>query len=146
LNSNDFPTVKDTDRRGYRFVETPNPKGEGFLRYRLSNDNEKLEHEEIGMLESRYMVRQEDISTSEDRSFWVAGNRLSIIDMKSRQVLGERVGYVFESGFGSISGGRRPWLIAQDNACPPIARNSPINRLFLEKVLIPVDSRMARHQ
>jgi hypothetical protein len=57
--------------------------------------------------------------------------------VKSGELLGERVGYVFEAGFGSTSAGRRPWLFAQRNACPPIPMNAAIDRVFVEKVLKP---------
>jgi hypothetical protein len=57
----------------------------------------------------------------------------------TNEVLAVRVGYVLERGFGSTSGARRPWLFAEDVSCPRIRRNVPMDRLFVEKVLKPLN-------
>jgi hypothetical protein len=137
LDGNDIPTKRRTSRPGFEFVETPSKEGSGFIVHRLSADGETILAEISAAQRSRYAVLREDVSTNEDRQFWVAGGRLAIVDLTTGEVLGERIGYVFEAGFGSTSGARRPWLFAQRNACPPISRNAAIDRVFVEKVLRP---------
>lgn len=72
--------------------------------------------------ESRFGISWEDISTSEDRKFWVAGSRLAIIDLENKSLVAERIGYLIEHGFGSTSGQRRPWLSARGpgSTCPQL--------------------------
>lgn len=137
LDDNSIPTVIPTSRSGYAFVETPNSNGSGFVVHRRGTNRDSVVAEVSQTRRSRYGVVREDISTERDRSYWVAGGRLAVIDLSTGSVLGERIGYVLEAGFGSTAGGRRPWLIAQRNACPPIPRNAAIDRLFVQKVLRP---------
>lgn len=137
LNENDISTTRRTSRRGFSYVETPNSGGSDFLVHRLSSRRDKIVTEVSGVRMSRYAVIREDISTKDDRYYWVAGGRLAVTDLSSGEVLGERIGYVLEAGFGSTSGARRPWLFAQDFACPPIRRNVASDRLFIQKVLKP---------
>ena len=137
LDSNGIPTVKSTEHGGFRFVETPSV-GPGFLRHEIDDVGGKVVTLHSDIRHSRYEVSWEDISISEDRKYWVAGGRLKVLDLSTNEVLGERVGYVIETSFGSTAGGRRPWLIAQRNACPPIRRNAAVDRLFVQKVLKPM--------
>lgn len=99
----------------------------------------------------RYGVTYDDISTPEDRKYWVAGSSLKVIDLKNNEVIAERIGYMVDLGQGNRSGGRAPWLFAADNACPDFFANykSPVARMpkvvgqasqtmiFVEKVLKP---------
>jgi hypothetical protein len=90
--------------------------------------------------ESRFGISWEDISTPEDRKYWVAGSRLSVIDLTDKSVVAERVGYLIEAGFGSTAGQRRPWLAARGigpngRSCPEAHDYS--DRWFLLKVLKP---------
>ena len=136
LDENDIPTRKKTARVGYEYVVIP--KGDKYLRYTLAGDNEALVPELLDMQPSRYVVSWEDISTKEDRSHWVAGSRLTVRDVVSGRLLGERTAYVFDSGLGSIRGARKPWLVARyANSCPPKRRSVADDRLFVEKVLKP---------
>jgi hypothetical protein len=137
LDDNDISTKKRTSRPGFGFVEALNPRGSGFFVHRLGSSRDKIVTETAETRQSRYAVTRDDISTKEDRSYWVAGGRLAVTDLMTGEVLGERIGYVLEPGFGSTSGGRRPWLLAQNVACPPIKRNAAIDRLFVQKVLRP---------
>ncbi|MDR3055750.1 MAG: hypothetical protein LBU53_10180 [Zoogloeaceae bacterium] len=57
-------------------------------------------------VESSYGIRWEDLSTPEDRQFWVAKNRLQIIELQTNEVIAERIGYV--SGIRKIWGMRWP--------------------------------------
>lgn len=91
----------------------------------------------------RYGVTYSDISTREEREYWIAGSSLKVIDLKTNEVLAERVGYMMDRGQGNRSGGRSPWLLAADHACPEFAplhgaTAQPYQTLnFVEKVLKP---------
>lgn len=67
----------------------------------------------------RYGITYDDISTKEDRDFWIAGSSLRIVDLTSGETIAERIGYMMDPGQGSRGGGRQPWLLAADRACPP---------------------------
>ena len=71
----------------------------------------------------RYGVTYDDISTREERDYWIAGSSLKIIDLKTNEVMAERIGYMMDRGQGSKAGGRSPWLFAADHACPGFQRN-----------------------
>jgi len=76
----------------------------------------------------RYGVTYDDISTREEREYWIAGSSLKVIDMQTREVIAERVGYLMDPGQGNISGGRSPWLIAASYACPSFFTNPSLQR------------------
>ena len=134
LNKDGVPTKRITSRRGFDYVTVPRKDGK-FLQYRLDDGSDRLIVAVLDTQPSRYSVTWKDISTEEDRKYWVAGGRLQVIDRRTNELLGERIGYVLESGFGATGGGRVPWLVAQRNACPPIRRNVAKDRLFVDKVL-----------
>lgn len=71
----------------------------------------------------RYAVTYDDISTPEEREYWVAGSSLKVIDRQTGEVIAERIGFMVDRGQGNRSGGRAPWLFAAANACPSFARN-----------------------
>ena len=90
----------------------------------------------------RYGVTYDDISTREEREYWIAGSSLKVIDLKTKEVIAERIGYMMDRGQGNDSGDRAPWLLATYNACPafPMAPgNHPVQiqqtRKFVESVL-----------
>jgi hypothetical protein len=66
----------------------------------------------------RYGVTYDDISTREERDYWIAGSSLKVIDLLTNEVMAERIGYMMDRGQGNDSGGRAPWLLAVDYACP----------------------------
>lgn len=66
----------------------------------------------------RYGVTYDDISTREERDYWIAGSSLKVIDRKTNEVMAERIGYMMDRGQGNTSGGRSPWLLAASYACP----------------------------
>lgn len=89
----------------------------------------------------RYGVTYDDISTLEDRVNWIAGSSLKVIDLKTNEVIAERIGYMIDGGQGDTAGGRSPWLLAASVACPSFPgrhayQNGQAAR-FVEKVLIP---------
>jgi hypothetical protein len=71
---------------------------------------------------SRYGVIYDDISTREERDYWIAGSSLRVIDLETKEVMAERVGYMMDRGQGNNSGGRAPWLLAANYACPDFHR------------------------
>ena len=95
----------------------------------------------------RYGVTYDDISTHEDRVHWIAGSSLKVIDLKTNEVVAERIGYMIDRGQGVTAGGRSPWLLAARMAYPAFpgqhANQSGQAARFVEKVLAPV--RNAKH-
>lgn len=97
----------------------------------------------------RYGVTYDDISTTEDRRYWIAGSSLKVIDLRTGEVIAERIGYMFDPGLGNVSGGRSPWLMAAAHACPAFGGRHPAQSQggqtirFVEKVLLP--RRQAQH-
>jgi hypothetical protein len=91
----------------------------------------------------RYGVTYDDISTREERDYWIAGSSLKVIDLKTNEVMAERIGYMMDRGQGNRSGGRSPWLLAADNGCPAFAPRhgataQPLQtENFVEKILAP---------
>lgn len=66
----------------------------------------------------RYGVTWDDISTREEREYWIAGSSLRVIDLQTNRVIAERIGYMVDWAQGSRAGNRSPWLFAADTACP----------------------------
>lgn len=101
-------------QKGLNFVEIKNESGEGYTRIHrpVSNDQFSVK-EQILQSVSKFGVSWEDISTPEDRKYWVAGSRLRVVDLSDGSVVAERMGFLIEAGFGSTVGQRRPWLAAR---------------------------------
>lgn len=141
LDGNGIPTVRRTARSGYEFVEM-NASGGGVIQYRRDDPRTRPTEQRLRRPESRYGITWTDVSTAQDRHYWIAGGKLQIVDISNGAVLAERIGYLLEAGFGSTSSGRRPWLFARlhysERACPAFRRHAYINREFVEKVLQPV--------
>ncbi len=97
----------------------------------------------------RYGVTYDDISTREEREHWIAGSSLKVVDLQTKEVIAERIGYMMDWAQGSKAGGRSPWLFAADNACPGFQWNPNVlvrngsgeqagqTLIFVEKVLRP---------
>jgi hypothetical protein len=97
----------------------------------------------------RYGVTYDDISTHEEREYWIAGSSLKVVDLETNEVIAERIGYMMDWAQGSGAGQRSPWLFAADNACPGFqwTSNVPVRNgageqagqtlVFVEKVLSP---------
>lgn len=71
----------------------------------------------------RYGVTWDDISTREEREYWIAGSSLKVIDLQTNKVIAERIGYMIDWGQGSKAGFRSPWWEAADVACPSFRFN-----------------------
>ena len=129
-----FPTA------GFDFVEFRKSAttGDRFIRlFKSAIDLRDTLEQAIDKATSRFAISWQDISTKEDRAFWVAGSRLSIVDLHSNQVVAERTGFLIESGFGSTAGQRRPWLTSRGSAttCPSLVNGTFDDRVFVLKVL-----------
>jgi hypothetical protein len=90
----------------------------------------------------RYGVTYDDISTREEREYWIAGSSLKVIDLHANEIIAERVGYMVDWAQGSRVGGRAPWLLATQQACPKFPGRHSVAQLgqtkeFVEKVLKP---------
>lgn len=108
-------------RGGFDFVEAPHPDQPGkYQRFTLKPTKEKdgkgfVIHESgsdiVDTRLSRYGYTWDDISTPEDRKYWVAGGRLRVVDLETGEVVAERVGYVIERYFGATSStfNQAPW-------------------------------------
>jgi hypothetical protein len=86
---------------------------------------------------SRYAIDWEDISTLEDRRYWIAGGRTRVVDLETSEILAVRTGYVIDTEQGARAGGGIPWLIAQRNACPAFESATTKTKEFVTKVLKP---------
>jgi hypothetical protein len=141
----------------FNFIETHDFENQNKLwRYSLkptgrmlpgrSSDDPKIievkpSRDSIESIQSRYGYTWDDLSTQEDRHFWVAKSRLQIIDMENQEVIAERIGYVIEEGFGSTANFRdKPWVYTgvgdnqwKRNYCP--ARESSTDGLWILAVL-----------
>ena len=90
----------------------------------------------------RYGVTYEDISTPEEREYWVAGSSLKVIDLTTNEVMAERVGYMFDPAQGRDGWGD-PWRRGQFNACPAFEGSGNYRKTiyqtrdFVEQVLHP---------
>lgn len=163
-NMRGMPAPGSPPRVGYRFVEAIDPKDGQRYRYtgRLEEPWQRdksflkgyvrfvLDKALAPALAPRYGVTYDDISTREDREYWIAGSSLKIVDLQTNEVIAERLGYMMDRGQGNNSGGRSPWLLAANNACPSFFRdrpkpyNAPASayqdrqaQIFVEKVLKP---------
>lgn len=91
--------------------------------------------------ESRFGISWEDISTPEDRKYWIAASRLRVFDLTDSTIIAERTGYFIEAGFGSKAGQRRPWQSSRgpSTTCPPINNRTFEDRWFVLRVLKPAE-------
>ena len=153
----DLPRPGAPPHVAYRYVEVIDPKDDTRYRYTGRLDQPWLRDKRYGewvrefVLDKvpasgsspRYGVIYDDISTREEREYWIAGSSLKVVDLHTSEVLAERIGYMMDRAQGDRSGGRSPWLFAADNACPEFAQRhgwtaQPLQtENFVEKVLKP---------
>jgi len=142
---------------GYEFVEAVDPKDgrryrhTGFVEQPgIKNPKYSKNYYRVVLVSTlaagerpRYGVTFDDISTRQDRDFWIAGSSLKVIDLQENRVIAERIGYMYDPGQGDATSGRSPWLLAAAHACPAFPGTQPhVHRLgqtakFVEKVLVP---------
>ncbi len=137
---------RDANQRGgFDFVEAPgHDSSEMWIRFRLVPDGRKdyngydlneVKGETANSRRSRYGYTWDDISTPEDRKYWVAGGRLRVVDLETGEVVAERVGYVFERYFGATSStfNQSPWRSARE--CRNGSSASRYRREFISRAL-----------
>ena len=133
------PPIGWVPRLGYHYVEVIDTKD--LKRYRYTGSVKSVEHTSSILIGGdgktkfvtkdfvldktratseppRYGVTYDDISTQEEREYWIAGSSLKVLDLKTNDVMAERIGYMMDRGQGNTSGGRSPWLLAASFACP----------------------------
>jgi hypothetical protein len=144
--------------KGYSYVEAEDPKDSKRYRYTgrieepwQTNKSYLKGYKRFVMdkapatgLPPHYGVTYDDISTHEERDYWIAGSSLKVIDLKTNEIIAERIGYMIDQAQGSRAGARQPWLMAKFNACPSFPKDPgghPFSmrqvRDFVEQVLIP---------
>jgi hypothetical protein len=173
-NTSGTPAPGSPPRLGYRYVDALDPQD--GKRYRYTGTVREVTRNSSPLIggdgkpfttnafvldktlatgpQPRYGVTYDDISTREDRDYWIAGSSLKVIELKTNEVMAERIGYMMDRGQGSTAGGRSPWLLAANNACPSFFRNPnlPPNghgaqaqarqaQDFVEKVLKPIQEK-----
>jgi hypothetical protein len=131
----------------YKFVEVADEAGTGFYRYTTPmprDESERITRNGGGVVPlvkvaitartARYGITWDDVSTREDREHWIAGSSQKIVDLKTNEVIAERIGYMFDRALGDTSGGRSPWSAARDSACPPLNEKT---FYFFDRVIQP---------
>jgi hypothetical protein len=155
--------VPQKGAKGFSFVDALDEKN---VRYRYTGSVKDVKRTESVMNggdgQTRFMTRDfitqrvltdapspqfgitfDDVSTPEERQYWIAASSLKVIDLHTNEVIAERIGYMVDVGQGSRAGGRSPWLIAADRACPSFpGRQSSLTQLgqaarFVQEVLTP---------
>jgi hypothetical protein len=131
-------------QRGLEFVEIKDETGDGYIRIHRPLSNDKgTAREFIKQPASKFGVAWEDLSTPEDRKYWVAASRFRVVDLKDNSVIADRIGYLIEAGFGSTAGQRRPWQTARGigpngMSCPNA--HEATDQWFITKVFKQVES------
>jgi len=155
------PAFLSTRGRGYWFFEQQpgygKPEGPPYRRNYLSptgqlrrdthpgadfKDDPALTTKtiEVTKLRSRYGYYIEDLSTKEMRSRWIAGGRIKVIDLQTKEVLAEQVGYF--RAMGSASKMKWAGIHGTAHFCP---HGRSLDQ-FLMDVLKPVDTSPTNEQ
>lgn len=148
LNAPDFDTGSRYPlKRGYRYIEFIDPEKGHRFRAQLDSyppgTNLWVKSPKLIAITSsatQYALDYEDIVNPEDRQLWVAGTVLKVIDKQTGEVIAQLTRYVWDSGFGVSSTGRRPWEHAgsrRSQMCPSIpGAAQDTSRKFVDTVLI----------
>lgn len=138
-------SVDTDDQQAYQYVGTPTPRQFSPDTYDL-----KIERKLTSPAErkAKYGIVWEEISTTEDRQFWIAGSSIKIIELSTNEVLAARIGYVMDSEQGNTNGARNPWAFAAYQACPAFPRlhgqyphQWALTRNFAFKVIKPIQGK-----
>lgn len=135
--------INPADGKRHRYTAVIEQPGKTDSRYIIDYARVSMTSEPLNDAPPRYGVTFDDISTAEDRKYWIAGSSLKVLDLLNNEVIAERIGYMMDLGQGKIGGGRSPWLIAAHHACPAFKGENPAvpqggqTDLFVEKVLLP---------
>ena len=139
------------NRGRFKFVEYPNegfkdaPGHLPFVRlegYEIDKNGNYQQHKKtyVSSRASKYGFDWEDISTPEDREFWIAGGRTRIVDLETNEVIAERIGYLIDPEQGGRVG-RDTWRHSNDNSCPKLVDDFFKNREFIYQILKPSQGR-----
>lgn len=135
------PWPKNAVGAGYEYVDVLQ-SDKTFLRFRLNptgvSTSDYLVASPIKAAPSRYAVRYDDISEPGDRQHWVAGARVTVLDLDTNETLAELTAYAFEPGLGSTAGFRQPWRFA---ATCPHRGSRYATRFFVDQILKPIQKR-----
>ena len=150
-----IPVPLSTRGRGYLFVEQQpgfgQPEGPPYRRTYLKptgrkngdkypgadyKDDPELNPQEIRVqkLRSRYGYLMEDLTTPEMRSKWIAGGRIKVIDLQTKEVLADRTGYFRAAGPSDKLKWAGSGAYSTDHMCP---NHSHLGQ-FLVSVLKPI--------
>jgi hypothetical protein len=91
---------------------------------------------------SEFGYLTEDLTTPEMRKRWIGAGRISIIDLKTREVIARRTGYFRAIGEYAKHSWAGSSAYQNGRICPSDSMLSG----FLEKVLIPPDARPSKEQ
>ena len=139
----DAPVSMGKRGKGFQFVESYLAAAAGkekqLVKIYYEAGVRDYRTESIAEPVSRFGLTWEDISTPDDRKYWVAASRLRAIDLTNNSVVAERIGYFIEAGFGSTAGQRRPWLASKgpNSTCP--YSHDWSDRWFVLKVFSPAE-------
>ena len=114
------------ERGGFDFVEVPHPTIAGqYLRFTPKWESKanvdgypiwdwkatEQKPETVSQRLARYGYTWDDISTPEDRKYWVAGGRLRVVELETGEIVAERVSFAIEPRFGVTSSlfNQEPW-------------------------------------
>ena len=122
----------------YRFVRYSSDPKEGF--------RAPVVVENISAPMSVYGLEWEDVSTKQDRKYWIAGGKARIVHLESQEVLAEHIGYIGDPHLGSTAN-RNPWVDARLHGAGYCRGNtiSGSNLAFAQRVLISSKKREARN-
>lgn len=162
VNSNVHAAVWKPGTKGFKFVETTDPRDGIRYRYiariKMLNNLTKeefhrsvdnygygagpdgsfivLERQPIDTYFARYGLEWRDISTQEDREHWIAGSSIEVVDLQTKETVARRAGYLIDTGQGSTAGFRDPsgWAKSYGPRCP---RTEESSWDFAKRVLQP---------
>ncbi|GGC66492.1 hypothetical protein [Undibacterium terreum] len=145
-------------KRGYIYAETQikyDSKGPPYKRFYLKPTGKKIGdkypgaenrlnpeleivEEQVAQLASHYGYVIDDLSTRELRERWIGGGRIRIIDLRTNEVLAERIGYFRAPGMSVPLHWAASGLSVTDHFCP---QGSSLKQ-FLHSVLKPVQAQI----
>lgn len=131
------------DGKRYRYTGRVEQPGLHDTRYSIETKIFKLDRSLSIAERPRYGITYTDISTPEEKSYWIAGSSLKVIDLEKNEIIAERIGYLFDPSQGNKAEGRMPWIWAADHSCPSFGTShAAVGQLFqteafVGKVLIP---------
>lgn len=107
--------IDSSDGKRYRYegVWRRNPEWASEIPAKL-----QLNRMPAPTLAPRYGVEFEDITKPNERDLWIAGSSFKVIDLETKEILAERIGYMYDEGLGNSDGGRQPWAFARIWSCP----------------------------